>query len=124
MKQIFQKFPIFAKNQSMSSTTQWALPEQGRSFALYLVIFLVVMGLISGCNSASAQSVKKPKVDTTAPSIIQPTDSTMLLTYKDFQELSQAILGDVPAKYANPITNWLQQRFQQRAQEYALKPKK
>jgi len=89
--------------------------------ALYLIVFLVVMGLFSS-QTADAQSK-----DTTKPamaaSIHQANDSTPLLTYKNFQELENMI-QEIPAKYANPITNWLQQRFQLRAQEYALKPKK
>jgi len=51
------------------------------------------------------------------------TDSTPVLQLRDIQELANMI-QDYPAKYANPITNWLSERFQLRAKEYMLKPKK
>jgi hypothetical protein len=77
--------------------------------------------LIASCSSASAQSK-----DTTKPAAVtslrQANDSTGLLTFKDFIDLNTTILQELPAKYANPITQWLQQRYQLRATEYATKP--
>ena len=82
--------------------------------------FLPILAILAVSVTATAQT----KADTSKRVISVPkqaTDSTPLLTFKDLQELAN-LLQDYPAKYANPITNWLQQRFAQRAQEYALKP--
>jgi hypothetical protein len=84
----------------------------------YLALFLLATWV--NFATANAQS------DTTKPKVVAPlrqaNDSTPLLTYKDFQEFN-ALIQELPAKYANPITNWLQQRYQLRAQEYTTKPK-
>jgi hypothetical protein len=85
----------------------------------YLALFLLATGV--NFATANAQS------DTTKPKIVAPlrqaNDSTPLLTYKDFQELAN-LIQDYPARYVSPIIQWLQARYQLRAQEYAIKPKK
>jgi hypothetical protein len=86
------------------------------------VFLFSILVLLFSCSTANAQSKDTTKSVPVA-AFRQANDSTPLLTYKDFQELV-TLLGDVPAKYANPITQWLQQRYQLRAQEYMTKPKK
>jgi hypothetical protein len=85
----------------------------------YLTLLAPCVVLFSSVNAQSKDTTKPAAV---APAIRQANDSTPLLTYKDFQELAN-LLQELPAKYANPITNWLQQRYQLRAQEYTTKPK-
>jgi hypothetical protein len=84
---------------------------------LSAAIFLSIV--LFSCQSVEAQSKKVRDTAMQAPRVAN--DSTALLTYKDFQELN-TFLQDFPAKYANPITQWLQARYQQRAQEYMRKP--
>ena len=85
----------------------------------YLALFLLATWV--NFATANAQS------DTTKPKVVAPlrqaNDSTPMLTAKDLQELVN-LIQEYPAKYANPITQWLQARYQLRAQEYAIKPKK
>jgi hypothetical protein len=92
----------------------------------------VVVFLVSGV--AKAQNMAQPTVNaasiakanppfTTGVAVrAQPTDSTGLLTPADLQELAQQF-GDMPARYFNPVMQWLSTRLQLRAQEYAIKPK-
>jgi hypothetical protein len=94
-------------------------PTNMKSF----LFFAVLLTAFSACQTVNAQSKDSSHAALVAPVIRQPNDSTPLLTYKDFQELAN-LIQEYPAKYANPITQWLQARFQLRAQEYALKPKK
>ena len=81
-----------------------------------LAVALVAFGL-----SVSAQTKKDSATAHFQP--VQATDSTGLLTYKDFQELNTQIIQELPAKYANPIVQWLSQRIQLRAAEYVEKQK-
>jgi hypothetical protein len=87
----------------------------------FIPIFVATFIVFSSANAQSKDS-SKPAVSAPIP-IHQANDSTPLLTYKDFQELAN-LIQDYPARYVNPITQWLQQRYQLRAQEYATKPKK
>lgn len=80
------------------------------------------------CISTSAFSqVKKDSVTKTNPPKISVdtsiTDSTGLISIKDVQELEQQ-LQELPAKFCNPISGWLNQRLQLRAQEWLGKKKK
>jgi hypothetical protein len=82
-------------------------------------VLLLVLGI---AFSAQAQKAGNPApADTAKVQIMPPTDSTGLLNYNDFKELLDKILGDIPAKYSNPISQFLQQRFQERAQQYLQK---
>ena len=85
----------------------------------FFALFLLSIVLFS-CQSVEAQSKKAKDSAQVAPPR-QANDSTPLLTYKDFQELAN-LIQEYPAKYANPITQWLNARYQQRAQEYMRKP--
>lgn len=71
--------------------------------------------------TASAQSKKTEpiKID----SVQKATDSTGLLQYRDYLEL-QKYLDEIPAKYANPIMNWFNEKFKVRLQEFEAKKKK
>lgn len=70
--------------------------------------------------SASAQSKKQEiKID----SVQKATDSTGLLQYRDYLEL-QKYLDEIPAKYANPIMNWFNEKFATRLKEFEAKKRK
>jgi hypothetical protein len=81
--------------------------------------------LVVAFSSVNAQSKDTTKGHSESANQVfrQPNDSTPMLTAKDLQELVN-LIQEYPAKYANPITQWLQARYQLRAQEYAIKPKK
>jgi hypothetical protein len=93
----------------------------------YILPAFVLCSVI-GLGSANAQSkdTTKPKMANhdsdakfTAPVV---TDSTAVLQGRDLQELVN-LIQDYPAKYANPITQWLQQRYQLRLGELLKKEK-
>lgn len=67
--------------------------------------------------AASVASFGQEKSDTLV------TDSTALLTPGDYKELFEFI-QEFPAKYANPINQWLVNRYNLRIQQWALKRKK
>ena len=76
-----------------------------------------LMGIVLMLSLAvSAQT----KIDSVKPAIrhsAKPlTDSTPVLQARDLQELIN-ILQDYPARYTNPITQWLQQRYYARKTE-------
>lgn len=48
---------------------------------------------------------------------VQLSDTTAIVTAKDFEELN-IMLGELPAKYANPIYNWVNKKIQDRANEW------
>ena len=89
----------------------------------YFALFL--LATVVNYSSVNAQSKDTTKGHSESANQVfrQPNDSTPMLTAKDLQELVN-LIQEYPAKYANPITQWLQQRYQLRAQEYAIKPKK
>lgn len=52
------------------------------------------------------------------------TDSTALLTIKDYNEFWQAVGQELPAKYADLIRTWFVDRINQRINEFEAKYKK
>lgn len=78
---------------------------------------LFILSLLLPSLGAAAQT--KPAKDTVKP--VPATISTPLLTYQDIQALNDSLLSTFPYKYApviDPVVNWLNRRFQQRAAEY------
>jgi hypothetical protein len=80
-----------------------------------LLITLVICSL-----SVNAQKKDSTAAKDSVPSL---TDTTALVTYKDYNDFVNAVVMDMPAKYADVVRQWWMQRYQQRAGEY-LKPKK
>lgn len=67
-------------------------------------------------NNDTTTAASKP-VAAPAPPVVVITDTTALLQWRDYQELAVQ-LQELPAKYANPIMEWMNKRFEQRAKEY------
>jgi len=86
-------------------------------------IFICLLVVVFSSVNAQSKDTTKGHSESANQVFRQPNDSTPMLTAKDLQELVN-LIQEYPAKYANPITQWLQQRYQLRAQEYAIKPKK
>jgi hypothetical protein len=81
-----------------------------------IILVIAVLTLSITCFSQTGKSVKEP-VDTAA------TQQTPLLTYQDWIDFNQKIVGDLPNKYAQVIIEYFEQRFALRAREYADKKK-
>ena len=86
-------------------------------------IFICLLVVVFSSVNAQSKDTTKGHPESANQVFRQPNDSTPMLTAKDLQELVN-LIQEYPAKYANPITQWLQARYQLRAQEYAIKPKK
>jgi hypothetical protein len=86
-------------------------------------IFICLLVVVFSSVNAQSKDTTKGHSESANQVFRQPNDSTPMLTAKDLQELVN-LIQEYPAKYANPITQWLQARYQLRAQEYAIKPKK
>ena len=84
----------------------------------YLALFL----LATWVNFATADAQSKDTTKSKAVSAPAISDSTAVLQGRDLQELVN-LIQDYPAKYANPITQWLQQRYQLRLGELLKKEK-
>lgn len=92
----------------------------------------ILAGLLFITLDAAAQT----KNDTThnhgtripvVDSVIQPTNSTPLLTYQDVAYLRDSVLANAPYKYApalNQVFGWLEQQIAVRAREFVDKQKK
>lgn len=69
-------------------------------------------------NSALAQTKENHK-DTTKTIV---TDTTALLTWSDFDELTkQPWFGEMPSRWADIIRNWLYRRYTERSVKYQKK---
>ena len=83
-----------------------------------ILSFTALMGIvlvISLCVSAQSKS-DTVHINIKPHSAKALTDSTPILQARDLQELIN-ILQDYPARYTNPITQWLQQRYYARKTE-------
>lgn len=60
--------------------------------------------------SLSATAQKKDSLPSKHPEII--TDSTGLISIKDYQAFIDQVVMDMPAKYADPIRQWWGTRLQ------------
>lgn len=77
---------------------------------LLLVLVLVLASLL-GYSQTKKDTIQKIVA---TPAV---TDSTPIIQLRDLQELN-TLIQDYPAKYANPITQWLQERFQLRLSQH------
>lgn len=73
---------------------------------------ILTLALISFALSANSQQVKKDSV---------LTDSTPLITVKDYQIFLDRIVMDLPARVADPIRKYWQDAISQKIRQWNLK---
>lgn len=87
------------------------------------IVTAILMASLVGYSQVKKDTTSKGKGETADNNLIHPAynDSTGIIQARDLQELIN-LIQDYPAKYANPITSWLQERFQLRVKQYMAKP--